>query len=159
MATAITSIESLNRVRTAAESIKSDLPQRFPEAASIGDTFRQGDIYIQLLQRVPASWRKASIQNPQLAPGTSKGSRHILDSLRDVTIYEKTNANAITGPIIHIFCQRTITHPEHGDVILPPGIYKITYQRAFVPPVKRSVLTQGKKVTKQRFVPQKRVED
>ncbi len=129
----ITSTESVRRIQAHAESIKCDKPQTFPEAASIGDVFRQGDIYVQLTDKIPELARIIAPQTPQLVPDSSKGSRHILDSLSGVTLYKKNSGNAITGPIIHLTEQRTIIHPEHGDVILPPGIYAITYQRSYDP--------------------------
>jgi hypothetical protein len=51
-----------------------------------------------------------------------------------------TNANKIdsvdafsllllAGPIFVLTETNTVTHPEHGDWILPPGSYRVTYQR------------------------------
>jgi hypothetical protein len=35
----------------------------------------------------------------------------------------------LAGPIFKLTEHNTVTHPEHGDWILPPGTYRITYQR------------------------------
>ena len=102
--------------------------QRFSEAASTGDGVRQGDVYITLLAGVPKGAKK--IMTPtQLAPGNTPGSRHCLDSIDGVTAHELKNATEFDGPVLNLDCERTITHPEHGDWILPPGVYAIGYQR------------------------------
>jgi len=49
----LTAENSLANVQRAVDAIRNDEPQRFPEAASPGDTWRQGDLYIELLDQVP----------------------------------------------------------------------------------------------------------
>jgi hypothetical protein len=120
-----------------AEKIKNNAPQRFPEAASAGDVWRQGDIYIEKLDAVPKSFAKVKKPLLQLAPGTTQGSRHLLDSLSGVTVYEKSNATVLEGPALDCTQERTITHPEHGWVMLPPGVYGISYQRAYAMELRR----------------------
>ncbi len=137
MATAMTAWQAFEQVQQKAESIKTDAPQRFPEAASSGDTFRQGDIYVELLADVPAEAIRDTNPTAQLAPGTTRGSRHILDALDGVTMYRLENATVLEGPVLAVSCERTITHPEHGDLILPPGVYGITYQRQFATELRR----------------------
>lgn len=129
----MTATQSFQKIHTSAMRIKNSAPQRFPEAASFGDVFRQGDLYIQKIARVPAN-AYSNVNPPlslQLVEGESKGSRHILDSDAGVCIYARSDGDDLTGPVIELEMERTITHPEHGDVILPPGLYAITYQRAF----------------------------
>ncbi len=121
----------LAQIQEQAERIKSDETQYFPVAASPGDCWRQGDIYITLLPSldnihvvVEQYFRR------QLVPGSTKGSRHCLDSLDGVTIYRLAEWDMLAGPIIECTKQRTITHPEHGDIVLPPGIYAISFQQS-----------------------------
>lgn len=133
----LTATKSLKAVQESAEAIKNNQPQRFPEAATPGDTWRQGDVYIELLSGVPGGAIVAKKPDPQLAPGTTQGSRHVLDSLQGVTVFLLPNADVLTGPVLECREERTITHPEHGDVILPPGVYGITYQRAFAEELRR----------------------
>lgn len=130
MSKTITAEKAIRDVRTQAEKIRSDRPQRFPEAASPGDYWRQGDIYITLLAAVPQTAEK--VQAPasrQLAPGDTQGSRHCLDSLDGADWHRLKQATEFDGPILALATERTVTHPEHGHVILPPGVYAITYQR------------------------------
>lgn len=126
-------IDVMKTIRADAEKIHSDRTQQFPEAASPGDKWRQGDIYIELLDAVPTSFSPAKCER-QLAPGTSKGSRHILD--REVEMFVAPHADALTGPVFKT-AGATVTHPEHGDVELPAGIYRITYQRAYADELRR----------------------
>jgi hypothetical protein len=129
----MTAAQSFQKIQRSAQTIKNSAPQRFPEAASFGDVFRQGDLYIQKIAHLPedASNNVYPIWGLQLTRGESKGSRHILDSDAGVCIYTRVNGDDLTGPVIELELERAVTHPEHGDVILPPGLYAITYQRAF----------------------------
>jgi hypothetical protein len=175
---------ALREAQATVESIKNDAPQYFPEAASIGDAVRQGDIYIQLIEPVtktPFLYRNASPTFPmQLADGNTKGSRHCLAHGNGVTVYSAVGSNStemisdiaaqfgiktsepdwtnllrdaewedrsasspqkyvhsfdaaqmltFAGPIFNLTETNTVTHPEHGDWILPPGSYRVTYQR------------------------------
>ncbi len=128
--------KALEQVRSSAEAIKNGEAQRFPEAASVGDFVRQGDLYITLLESVPRDSSEGKLEL-QLAPGTTKGSRHILDSGDGVTMYRAAGEDALTGPIVDLAEERTVTHPEHGDWVLPPGCYAITYQRAYAEELRR----------------------
>jgi hypothetical protein len=176
-------VRQLREAQAQVEKIKNDEPQNFPEAASIGDAVRQGDIYIQLIDDVtsaPFLFKPATPAFPmQLADGNTKGSRHCLEHGRGVTVYEPCAAgtrdllvqlaaqygipantpdlptrvreaewadrknkietridsrSAVTllefaGPIFTLTETNTVTHPEHGNWILPPGSYRVTYQR------------------------------
>jgi hypothetical protein len=179
-------------VEEAVEKVINDADQFFPEAATIGDAVRQGDVYIQLIEpltEAPAFYTK--LKKPefplQLAPGDTKGSRHMLeysagievwtcdaeklsifnpmaddsddiDALRRnfATQLEKysvtcsgedvkeaqrwgsqsrvigdtiSQALALCGPIFVLQNCTTVSHPEHGNWILPPGTYRVTFQR------------------------------
>lgn len=133
----MTAKKSFEAVQNSAEKIRNNEAQRFPEAASPGDCFRQGDIYIELLAELPAKLVLAKKQEAQLAPGTTKGSRHILDSLDGVEVFSLECPTALDGPVLKIKKERVVTHPEHGNVILPPGIYGVTYQRAYAEELRR----------------------
>lgn len=135
--TTLSAAHALAAVKDSAEKIKNDAPQRFPEAASPGDTWRQGDVYIERLESVPAQCQPVKQPDAQLAPGTSQGSRHTLDSLAGVTLYQRPRPTVLDGPILEVAVERTITHPEHGDVVLPPGVYAIAYQRAYAAELRR----------------------
>lgn len=121
--------ELVNEVIETGRRIAKRETQRFSEAASVGDAYRQGDIYLMLLDKVPVGAIRRKEVSLQLAPGNTQGSRHILDSGEGVTAYTLPDATEFDGPIIKLDCERELTHPEHGHVILPAGIYAVGYQR------------------------------
>jgi len=127
-----------SQVVKSAELIKSDNLQQFPVAASTGEYVRQGDVYITLIEKIDKDMVKEPHPEKQVAPGNTKGSRHILDSLEGVTVYKKSNATVLDGPVLFLEADRVLTHPEHGDFKLNAGcIYGITYQRMFAEELKR----------------------
>lgn len=88
--------KTLSDIAEAVEKIKNDQMQQFPEAASIGDAVRQGDVYIQLVPEDCAEgliwiYRKLApselAANLQLAPGNTKGSRHVLASTEGLEMW------------------------------------------------------------------------
>lgn len=133
------------------EEMKKTGLQKFPEAASAGDTYRQGDIYITLLDSKGlkvrtekgrggrALYQEVTAIGPhhlQLAEGETMGSRHILRSTKGVRLYTPIRENfedaiegMMAGPILCLAEVNVIDHPEHAPVELPKGDYVITYQR------------------------------
>jgi hypothetical protein len=96
----ITIESAIKTVEKAVETVINDKPQDFPIAATIGDAVRQGDIYIQLIEPVSGVipfYKK--LDNPafpiQLAPGNTKGSRHMLENSEGIEIYECVIASLI----------------------------------------------------------------
>jgi hypothetical protein len=73
----------------------------------------------------------------QLAPGTSRGSRHCLESLDGITFYRLERATPLDGPVLDAPRGLRVNHPEHGDVTLRPGVYAVVYQRAFAEEIRR----------------------
>lgn len=126
----MTADKAFAKIKDRAESIKNDDAHRI-ETMSVGDSWRQGDLYITRVESVPKGAKKMAAARLQLAPGDTQGSRHILDSDAGLTMFDAPNATALDGPIFQTTERRTVTHPEHGDVSLPPGCYAVTYQRAF----------------------------
>lgn len=112
----------------------------------IGQTTRQGDIYITRLDPAKVKLGKVVI-NRQLAPGTSIGSSHRVgedprvhlheylfeDEKTDYPIHLKPGHEArvirqILGPVIVADNAFTIFHQKHAWVKLAPGCYHVTYQ-------------------------------
>ena len=119
-----------------AETIRNDEAHTVA-TASPGDTWAQGDLGIVCLKKLPAGSRAEPNPIPQLAPGSTQGSRHCLTDLSAVNLYRAHDATPLDGPIIEAPTGCTITHPEHGDVTLPPGIYGVIYQRAYADELRR----------------------
>ena len=127
------SLATLKRIQEDKEAIISDREQMFPEAAVDGDYFRQGDLYIWKRDKMPKDLSES--KERQLAPGSTKGARHIAEG--DVAIFTTKGGDALQGPWLKVESKCTVTHPEHGNVVLPNGNYEITYQRAFAEELKR----------------------
>ena len=100
---------------------------RTVEAIAVGQWFGQGDISIRRIEAKDVSGEKTTER--QLAPGTSKGSRHIVEG--NVTVLAPKTDDPLRGPYLRASERFTVTHPEHGDVCLPKGDYAVTYQRDF----------------------------
>lgn len=128
----VTAMKAFSDVQSHAESIRNNETQRFPEAASPGDRIRQGDVYFTLLDALPPGCVPTKIgAGLQLAPGSTQGSRHCLDSADGLTAYLLPNPGPLDGPILVLEQERTVTHPEHGHWTLPGEgrIYAVNYQR------------------------------
>jgi len=100
-----------------------------------GDIHWQGDVGILMISEVPDGF--VAIKNIiQLAPGTSRGSRHIIhEAVRYQTYRSKSNAprSEMEGPVIVSDSKFRVDHPDHGTVIVPPGVYQIRYQQVVRP--------------------------
>lgn len=144
----MTAERAYSEVRTEAEKIRSDAPARVE--MEVGDVVRQGDIYITRLRGLPAG-RTTALAERQLAPGQTQGSRHIVEgparllrcepveverALRDACGLSVTAPEPLIGPVIDATGEVTVTHPEHGNRTLCPGVYAVTYQRAFADEVR-----------------------
>lgn len=104
---------------------KDRVVSKFP----VGKIVRQGDIYIH---SVPADHPHGAFrEDKQLAQGVSQGSRHVAccDKVYEGTTLPKGIQNGtFLGPFITADVEIRIAHPQHADVIIPPGCYQITHQ-------------------------------
>jgi len=128
-------IEIHQRIQALAEEIKAK-PEPLKIEIPVGSHAVQGDVYIQTLAAVPTGW---SLTNPtqQIAPGTTQGSRHILESMDGIEMYTSSDASPLDGPCIVAKKSFELTHPEHGHLILCPGVYRITYARQYAEELRR----------------------
>lgn len=97
---------------------------------------QQGDLYFAPLAAVPANACPWPFAHGQLAPGNTQGSRHTVD-LRHVRLWTLTHPTALDGPIIEAPDGVEVAHPEHGHLLFPPGVYKVTFQRAYATELRR----------------------
>lgn len=127
--------EAVENVARQAETIRNDEEQKI-ELMDVGDEIRQGDIYLTKIESVPAKAKPSKFVT-QLAPGNTQGSRHTIRNRRGVKMYEVDGASALDGPIIESKGVLCVDHPEHGNLVLPAGVYAVTYQRAFADELRR----------------------
>lgn len=132
----ITATKAFSSIRKHAEKIKNDEHQMAGEM-SVGDTWSQGDIGIVCLGSLPKGCVKIERPVAQLAPGTTQGSRHCLESLVGITLYAMPDATVLDGPIIDAPSDFRVNHPEHGDVSFRPGVYGVIYQRSLAEELRR----------------------
>lgn len=130
-------IVTMQEILEHGKSVADDSPKHVGEL-SAGDYVAQGDVMIWKLDCVPQRAREVE-PVAQLAPGTTKGSRHCVrqSDLPQCRFLQLPNANELQGPIIEAKKPFTIEHPEHGDQTFPSGIWFVTYQRAHAQELRR----------------------
>lgn len=146
----MTAERAFAEVQAKAEQIKND-ERAVIGTVSPGDVIRQGDIYLVALKRLPTG--KLTSER-QLAPGNTQGSRHILTGACEVyqcdpdamiAAVRKVLPGAelyrvLMGPGVKALKECELTHPEHGDRLLPDGeCFAVVYQRAFAEEVRRQM--------------------
>jgi hypothetical protein len=133
-------VAALERVQKTADAKKRAAPIRVGVLAP-GDEVRQGDVYFVALNRVPANAAVIAKPEPQLAPGTTQGSRHIVtaESMANCRFHVQNRATVLDGPVIEVLrAPVEVSHPEHGHVVFDqPGVYAVAYQRQFAEELKR----------------------
>jgi hypothetical protein len=102
----------------------------------VGKHIWQGDVALLRLKEVPSN---AKLQKGrtmrQVVEGTTRGSRHCvsMESMVDTKFYTASNAGVLSGDIIESSKTIELEHPEHGNIVVPPGSYQIKFQRAYSP--------------------------
>lgn len=132
-----TAVNEFRTIKQHAEIIKNDETHRI-ETCSPGDSWAQGDLLIVALDAVPKNCKPTKVER-QLAPGTSQGSRHFLASLEGVEMFTLDDATPLDGPIVKTAKPCEIEHPEHGNIVLPAGVYGVIYQRQYAEELRRVV--------------------
>jgi hypothetical protein len=130
-------VEVFEQIQIHAEENKSDRTIYIdPEN---GQYVPQGDVNFLVLDRLPDGL-VATTPVRQLAPGTTRGSRHCVAdrclSTTDFWVYR--NPNALQGAILVARSELEIEHPEHANLIFPAGtIVAVGYQRSYATDLKR----------------------
>lgn len=130
-----TAISELKAIQKHAESIKNDETHELT-VMSPGDCWAQGDVLITCLESVPKGCEPITAER-QLAPGTTQGSRHCIVDLTGVEMFRMKDATPLDGPVFRCDRKVEIDHPEHGNLIVPPGVYGVTYQRQYAEELRR----------------------
>lgn len=122
-----TAIEVMSQIEEAAKSHQPDV--RRAATMKVGEVARQGDVYLERIEGPLGDWK--ATKERQLAPGTSKGSRHVVAASVDCRILEAPGRDPLQGPCIISKSRLLVEHPEHGHLDLPPGCYAVSYQRQY----------------------------
>ena len=107
------------------ETAPKDNELRFIKKMKVGQWAHQGDIAIQMVDKIRSGKESNELQ---LAPGTTKGSRHVLaDFTGRITL--PNDRGPLEGPEFEAKERFTLKHPEHAHYSLPSGKYRVIYQR------------------------------
>lgn len=121
------------------ETIRNTEPQSLANM-EVGDEWRQGDVRII---RLPDDFGKRhdltqAKPETQVAPGTTQGSQHCLDTVKGKTFWRLDKATALDGPIVHCSKTWSLLHPTHGNCVdAPAGWYAFPGQRTFAEELRR----------------------
>ncbi len=131
--------KNLTRLDNSLENFDAAKTERIG-SPSLGDVVRQGDLYLVCIDEMPTKNARPS-NNPQLVPGTSQGSRHILANGK-FQIVNGHSFNSLdpvyVGPAFHCKTDVEVTHPEHGNKILPEdSTWQCVYQMAWAEEARR----------------------
>ncbi len=108
------------------------------------DVLWQGDVGVILLSKTAYDAMKdtlktmgAGASHVQVAVGEGVGSRHTV-ATRAATVYGRSGAGVLDGPVVVADKPWTLCHPKHRDVTFGPGKYAITYQRQYAEELRRA---------------------
>ena len=157
-----TPVEMINEYAAAIRSgthdtIRPGMPQRFSDAATVGDAIVQGDLVIEIVGipgdtvDAPAGYEEIvsneeRSQCAQLVPGNTSGSKHCLENTGAKKIkmwrhkdFVKNAEETMCGPMIKAVSDFTILHPVHGSVTVPKGFtVLVSYQREYEVELKKA---------------------
>jgi hypothetical protein len=120
--------------------METTMPKKKQGAASGPVQFRQGDVFIERVDDIPAgvSACKADARGVVLAEGEATGHHHRIGPMfRSAKLFDGPEGAKFlkvggTAPV-------ALTHEEHSPVDLPPGNYRVTIQREYSPDAVRQV--------------------
>lgn len=137
MSTVLLATNVLEQIQQHGAPLTDDI-KIVPDNAQIGQYVPQGDINLIRLSDLPSGVVSRQ-PDRQLAPGSTRGSRHCIreSDIQHVDFFGFTDANPLEGPIL-VFGERTvIEHPEHKHISFPAGIWTVTYQRRHAAEMRR----------------------
>jgi hypothetical protein len=91
--------------------------------------WRQGDVLIEQVEAIPPSARR--LKRPVLASGDSTGQRHQIKDRRAARLLSTDETGVIRLFLEVIAEEAAVVHPEHGEIVLPRGNYRVWLQREF----------------------------
>lgn len=126
----------MTNIATAAKALEASAQEAIDNGAAVdcghlnvGEGFAQGDVAMVLLAAVPTGATPTTRpDNGQVAPGTSKGSRHLIEDV-DAKFFTVNDGNPLSDLVVS--CERSfvLSHPEHANVTFDPGTYRVVHQQ------------------------------
>lgn len=96
-------------------------------------TYRQGDVLITEVKRVPANLKPVPRENGRivLAHGEVTGHCHAIDS--DHALFLGADLEEMADRFLRVERECEVVHQEHDTILLPPGDYAVRRQREYAP--------------------------
>lgn len=120
-----------NALRKAAEErIDCSQPVRVPQMLP-GTMWAQGDIGILRIAELPKGAAKIEmLPGGQIAPGTTRGSRHCLDerTQRAAQLY-RFPGDQMSDLCLRVADEWTLEHPEHVHCTFDAGLYQFVHEQ------------------------------
>ena len=91
--------------------------------------WRQGDVLIERVESVPPSAKR--LKRLVLASGDSTGQRHQIKDRRAARLLSSDEGGDPRLFLEIIAELAAVVHPEHGEIVLPRGAYRVWRQREF----------------------------
>ena len=105
--------------------------------------YRQGDVFIQRIEEIPAEASKRQGPRQILAAGEVTGHHHQISgefgTMFDVEDEVLDAENPGGMAYLEVKKAGNVTHDEHADIALPEGKYSVMIQREYHPEAIRSV--------------------
>lgn len=130
--------KEVNKVhdRIVEEAKNASPAKRILKKMKIGETIRQGDIYLVRIENLSAGELKTLKKwgGQQLVRGSQGGARHmavgakLFESDRQRFKRHGRARATLLGPIVVADRRMTVTHPEHAHFELPSGHYQVVNQ-------------------------------
>lgn len=107
--------------------------------------YRQGDIFIQRVDKLPKPEDRQAANRRILVHGESTGHTHSIKDSRTAKVYHFTNwrwGDLQVRPqwYLDVTAEKAeVVHPEHGTITLPKGVYIVWRQREWGPNGDRNI--------------------
>ncbi len=139
MAVATSAVVLIERI---SKSVKNPKPDaiRLHKANTDGEWVRQGDLYFEIIAKPKNALNKIQKFDGQLAEGSQRGSRHIINNVKKVEVFRSLRSGPEAGYILHTLEDIEVNHPDHGTVCIEADMWiDVTYQLNMVSNAVRAV--------------------
>jgi hypothetical protein len=102
--------------------------------------FRQGDVLVVPVEKMPADLEKVPRDNGRLilAYGEVTGHAHVVEG-GIAELFTQGDLDELEERFLHVEQESALVHDEHSTIVLPPGDYAVRRQREYAPEAPRQV--------------------
>jgi hypothetical protein len=91
------------------------------------EQFRQGDVFVQKITKIPSSATKEKCKEKIVAYGEVTGHKHVIRPVRGGVSFFNDNGQVLCS----VSQEAVLVHEEHKPIMLSKGEYKVSVQREF----------------------------